>query len=81
MRHVDLDRPVPASLFAPVLGAALIGATLLSPMGMHVAQAQTEPPTAANGVLLPPPDFDPVTARNGYLIESTGASATSSAPD
>jgi hypothetical protein len=54
---------------------------LLSPMGMHVAQAQTEPPTAANGVLLPPPDFDPVTARNGYLIESTGASATSSAPD
>ena|SRR5215207_4500970 len=81
MRHVNLDRPVPASLFAAVLGAALIGATLLSPLGMHVAQAQTEPPTAANGVLLPPPDFDPVTARNGYLIESAVAPATSSAPD
>ena len=81
MRHVNLVPPVPASLFAAVLGVALIGATLLSTLGMHVAQAQTEPPTAANGVLLPPPDFDPVTARGGYLIESAVAAATSTAAD
>jgi hypothetical protein len=81
MRHVDLNCPVPASRIAAVLAAALIGTALLSPMRVHVARAQTEPPTAANGVLLPPPDFDPVTARNGYLIESADAPVTSSAPD
>jgi len=81
MRDFNLDRLVPASLIAVVLGAALIGAAMLSPMGMHVAQAQTEPPTAANGVLLPPPDFDPVAARGGYLIESAVAASTSTAAD
>jgi len=81
MRHVNLDRPVPASLIAAVLGTVLIGAALLSPMEMHVARAQTEPPTAANGVMLPPADFDPVAARNGNLIGSAGAPVTPSAID
>jgi hypothetical protein len=76
-----MDRPVPASLIAAMLGAALIGAILLNPIGLHVARAQTEPATAANGVLLPPTDFDPVAARTGYLIESAVVPAASPAPD
>jgi len=65
MRYVNADRPV-APIIAAVLGAALVGATLLSPAA-NVARAQTEPATAANGVLLPPHGFDPVAARSEGL--------------
>jgi hypothetical protein len=93
MEHVKAVRPV-ASKIAAVLGAALIGAILLTPAVMDVARAQTEPATAANGLLLPPQDFDPVAARNVGLAESAvvpgtptpsadpaDASAATEAPD
>jgi hypothetical protein len=69
MEHVKAVRPVASKFFA-VLGAALVGAILLTPAVMDVAQAQSEPDTAANGLLLPPQDFDPVAARNTGLAES-----------
>ena len=79
MEHVKADRPV-ASTIAAVLGAAIVGAILLSPVMMDVAQAQTEPATAANGVLLPPLDYDPVAARNEALTESVGLPGTPAPP-
>src|SRR5215207_3656745 len=75
MQHVKAVRPG-ASKFAAVLGAALIGAILLTPAVIAVAQAQTEPDTAANGLLLPPQDFDPVAARNVGLAESAVVAGT-----
>ncbi len=79
MEYVKADRPGPASIIAAVLGAALIGTALLSP-ATNVAQAQTEPATAANGVLLPPLDFDPVAARNEDLAESAVVPASPTPP-
>jgi hypothetical protein len=79
MEHVSSDRPL-ASIFAAVLGAALIGATLLSPLAVNVAQAQTEPLTAANGVVLPSPYDDPAAARIADLAESSVAPATATTP-
>ena len=79
MRHVTADRPA-ASIVAAVLGAALVGATLLSPAAVNVAQAQTEPLTAANGVLLPSPYYDPAAARIADVAESAVVSATATAP-
>ena len=66
-------------IITAVLGAAIVGATLLSP-ATNVAWAQTEPTTAANGVLLPPADFDPAAARNEDLAGSAVAPDTSAAP-
>jgi hypothetical protein len=76
MEHVSSDRPL-ASIFAAVLGAALVGATLLSPLAVNVAQAQT---TAANGVVLPSPYDDPAAARIADLAESSVAPATATTP-
>jgi len=79
MVHAKADRP--GHLFiAAALGAALVGATLLSPMAINVAEAQTEPATAANGVLLPPLDFDPAAARSIGLIEGAADPAASAPP-
>lgn len=80
MGHVKADRPF-ASIIAAVLGAALVGATLLSPVATNVAEAQTEPATAANGVLLPPVDFDPAAARNDVFTESATVPATPTPAD
>jgi hypothetical protein len=63
-----------------VLGAALLGATLLSPLAVNVAQAQTEPRTAANGIVLPSPYDDPAAARIADLVESSVAPATATTP-
>src|SRR5829696_2771285 len=79
MEHVSSDRPL-ASIFAAVLGAALLCATLLNPLAVNVAQAQTEPLTAANGVVLPSPYDDPAAARIADLAESTVAPATATTP-
>ena len=79
MEHDKAVRPV-ASKLAAVLGAAFIGAVLLTPAVMDVAWAQTEPGTAANGLLLPPQDFDPVAARNVGLVESAVAPGTPTPP-
>jgi hypothetical protein len=68
----SLAVPVIVALF----GGALVGGTLLSPAAADVARAQTELPTAANGVLLPPLDYDPVAARNEDLAPSAVAPAT-----
>jgi hypothetical protein len=78
MRHVNVDHPL-TPIIAGLLGAALVGATLVSP-ATNVAWAQTESSTAANGVLLPPTDFDPAAARNEDLDESGVVPATSTAP-
>ena len=79
MEHVSSDRPL-ASVYAAVLGAAFLGATLMSPLAVNVAQAQTEPLTAANGVVLPSPYDDPAAARIADLAESSVAPATTTTP-
>ena len=79
MRHVTADRPI-ASFFAAVIGAALVGATLLSAVAVNVAQAQNEPHIAANGVLLPSPYDDPAAARIADVAESAVVSATATTP-
>jgi hypothetical protein len=81
MEHVRSGRPL-ASIFAAVLGTALVGAMLLSPLAVDVARAQTDPLTAANGVVLPSPYDDPAAARIEDLAESSvdRATATTSAP-
>ena len=80
MERVTVDRPL-ASIVAAVIGAALVGAALLSPVGVNVAQAQTEPLTAANGVVLPSPYYDPAAARIEDIAESTVAAATATVTD
>jgi hypothetical protein len=80
MGYVKANRIGLTSIFAAVLGVALAGATLLSPAATNVAQAQSEPATAANGVLLPPLEFDPAAARIEDLAESTVASEAATAP-
>lgn len=79
MQHVSSNRPQ-GSIFAAVLGAALVGSTLLGPLAVNVAQAQTEPLTAANGVVLPSPYDDPAAARIADLAESSVAPATATTP-
>jgi hypothetical protein len=79
MGIVKLDRPL-ALVIAAVLGAALVGATVLSLVETQVARAQSEPATAANGVLLPPPNFDPAGARSEGITENAVVAATPTAP-
>ena len=78
MERNKYDRPLGA-IIAAVVGTAIVGATLLSPM-TNLAWAQTEPSTAANGVLLPPVDFDPAAARNQDLPGSAVVPASSTSP-
>ena len=79
MEHVRSDRSL-AAIFAAVLGAALVGGTLLSPLAMNVALAQTEPLVAANGVVLPSPYEDPAAARIADLAESAVVTTTATTP-
>jgi hypothetical protein len=79
MGHLTADRPI-APIFAAVVGTALMGAILLSPAASNVVYAQTDPVTAANGVLLPPVDFDPAGARSEGFTESAVVAATPTAP-
>ena len=79
MRPVTVDHPL-TPIIAALLGAALVGATLVSP-ATNVAWAQTEPSMAANGVSLPPADFDPAAVRNEDLAESAVVPAISTDPD
>jgi hypothetical protein len=75
MGHFKAARPV-ALIIATALGATLVGSILLGPATTNLARAQTEPPTAANGVLLPPLNYDPVAARNEAVIENASAPGT-----
>jgi len=79
MGTVSADRPVPSLIAAP-LGAALAGTILLSPAATIVAHAQTEPDTAANGVVLPSPYYDPAAARIADLAESAAVTNSAMAP-
>jgi hypothetical protein len=79
MGHVKVDHPL-TPIIAALIGAAILGATLVS-AAPNVAWAQTEPSTAANGVVLPPADFDPAGARDEGLAESAVMPSTSTAPD
>ena len=78
MGHVNVDHPL-TPIIAALLGAALVGAILVS-AAPNVAWAQTEPTTAANGVSLPAAEFDPAAARNEDLAESAVLPAASTAP-
>jgi hypothetical protein len=80
MRRINASRLVAVSIIAAMLLGAFVGATLLSAATTRVAQAQTEPDTAANGILLPPVDYDPVAARNENLAESVVVPATPTPP-
>jgi hypothetical protein len=80
MRYLKAARFLAVLTKGVVLGATLAGATLLHPIATQVAQAQTEPAMAANGVLLPPLDFDPAAARNLVLTGSAVVPATATAP-
>jgi len=79
MGTVSADRPV-FSIISALLGVALAGATLLSPAATKVAEAQNEPATAANGVLLPSPYYDPAAARIADLAESADVTDTATTP-
>ena len=80
MGRIDAARTLVVPAVAAVLITALAGAGVLSLVAPDVAEAQTEPSTAANGILLPPVDFDPAAARNEDLAEIAVVSATSTAP-
>lgn len=76
MAHTITGRLLTVPVIAAVLVTALAGTSFLSPTATRVAQAQSEPATAANGIVLPPLDFDPVAARNESLVESAAMPAT-----
>jgi hypothetical protein len=76
MWRINAGRTLVVPAIACVLFTALAGASVLNLAATDVAEAQTEPVTAANGVLLPPPNYDPVAARNEGVAESATVPAT-----
>jgi hypothetical protein len=83
MRSINAGRALVVRSIAFLLFASLAGASMLSLAAPDVAEAQTEPNTAANGVVLPPLDYDPVAARDadlaGSVVPATPASPVDSA--
>src|SRR5215213_4377632 len=73
MRRTNTGRGLLVRLIASLLFAGLAGASMVSLTVPDVAEAQSEPNTAANGVVLPPLDYDPAAARNENLVESVAA--------
>ena len=69
---------VPA--IASLLFAALVGAGVLRAAEPDVAEAQTEPNAAANGVVLPPLNYDPVAVRNADHVSGVVVPATPTSP-
>jgi len=80
MRRIFADRALLVRSIASLLFAALAGATVMSLAEPDVAEAQREPNTAANGVVLPPLGYDPVAARTADLAGSVEAAATPASP-
>lgn len=80
MRRINAGRVLVVPALTSLLFTAVAGAGVLSMAAPDVAEAQTEPNTAANGVVLPPLDYDPVTARNGDLADSAIVPATPTSP-
>ena len=69
-------RPHRPRRLPPCLSPLWWAQAVLSLVLPDVAEAQTEPNTAANGVLLPPQDYDPAAARNVDRAESAVVPAT-----
>src|SRR5919107_646709 len=80
MERVKAARALIVPAIASLLLTALVGASVLSLAAPDVAEAQTEPNTAANGVVLPPLDFDPAAVRNGDFVERVVVPATPASP-
>ena len=78
MRRINAGRTlVPAIAFLLITGVAVaVALNLTTP---EVAEAQTEPNTAANGIALPPLDYDPVAARSDGAAAGTTAAGTTAA--
>ena len=80
MGRINAGRALVVPAIACVLFSALVGASVLSLAAPDVAEAQTEPNTAANGIVLPPLDYDPVAARNEAVTASAVVPATPTSP-
>ena len=80
MERVNAARALIVPAIASLLLTALVGASVLSMAAPEVAEAQTDPNTAANGVVLPPLNFDPAAARDGDFVESVVVPATPASP-
>ena len=80
MARTNAGRALIVPAIVSVLFAALVATGVLNLAAPSVAEAQTEPNTAANGVLLPPSNFDPVAARNDDLADSAVVPATPASP-
>ena len=79
MRRINVGRALVARSIASLLFAGLASASVLGLAAPDVVEAQTEPNTAANGVVLPLVGYDPVAARNAALADSK-VLATPTAP-
>jgi hypothetical protein len=80
MGSINAGRALVIPLIAAVLFAALASASVLSLVAPVGVEAQSESNTAANGVLLPPLDYDPAAARNEDLADSAAVPATPTPP-
>ena len=80
MERVNAARALIVPAIASLLLTALVGASVLNLVLLDVAEAQTEPNTAANGVVLPPEDYDPAANRNVDRADSAVVPATPASP-
>jgi hypothetical protein len=80
MERVNAARALIVPAIASLLLTALVGASVLNLVRPDVAEAQTEPNTAANGVVLPPQDYDPAANRNVDRADSAVVPATPASP-
>ena len=76
MGRINAGRALVVSASAAVLFSAVAGASLLSWVAPDPVEAQTETNTAANGIVLPPLNYDPAAARNEDATESATAPGT-----
>ena len=80
MRRINGGRALVVRSIASLLFAGLVGASALSLAAPDVAEAQREPNTAANGVVLPPLGYDPVAARSADVASSAMVPGTPAPP-
>src|SRR5918993_5699612 len=76
MGRIHAGRALVVQVIAAVLLSALAGASVLSLVAPDLVEAQPEPNTAANGIVLPPLGYDPVAARNEDATGSATAPGT-----
>src|ERR671915_2014695 len=84
MMGVMRGRPVAVLVVVVFLVAALTGAGVLNPAATFVADAQSEPVTTVNGIVLPPQvpglDYSVVDEGNAGPVEGMAIPATPTAP-